>query len=150
MQVFNLDSNILVLPEDLYKNIKEDTKHFIVESNLIEQNYYLGFNSQNTAEIISSFTEFEVIKVMDRFYLVFPPNEQTSDLFVTRFFNFIANHYEKLISVERNIQNIERLIKILLAEIPDSEKKIFLDFGCGIGLSQVFIRDWNSKNKEIE
>jgi len=73
---------------------------------------------------------------LDRFFLLVPINnsEYRRKLFL-RFFELIAEDYENLIDVKRNIENIKNLFKLLRFYINSLEGSLILDFGCGTALS---------------
>jgi SAM-dependent methyltransferase len=75
---------------------------------------------------------YELVRYLDRFFLVLPVDrvterQDTLDLF----FSWLAPQYELAIDVVRNIKNIENLLALL--QLP--ARAIVLDFGCGTGLA---------------
>ena len=73
---------------------------------------------------------------LDRFIVAtFDEREEDVAPLTEALFRYIAATYEEWIDRERNVENIEILLSILISEGSIPIQKV-LDFGCGIGLAQ--------------
>jgi 2-polyprenyl-3-methyl-5-hydroxy-6-metoxy-1,4-benzoquinol methylase len=124
------DSYLLVPFYKFDRNIN-GLKVFIVNHELEVQLKLLDFQAH------------ELRRYFDRYYLLLPKNVTKRQETIDSFFSFIANKYESLIDVERNIENINILLDILNNYISPIANKSILDFGCGTGLSSRLMSKWN-------
>ena len=72
---------------------------------------------------------------MDRFWFVLAEKGELQEVVFSEFFEYIADEYERLIDVSRNVENIETLLGQLSAILGNLADHSILDFGCGTGLA---------------
>jgi SAM-dependent methyltransferase len=75
-----------------------------------------------------------IIKLMDRFWFVLADKGELQEAVFAEFFEYIADEYERLIDVSRNVENIETLLSQLSTILGNLADQSILDFGCGTGL----------------
>lgn len=98
-------------------------------------------------ENINLLKNYHIQRYLDRFYLLVPEKDliQRQEL-LDRFFEIVADEYESLIDVQRNMENIRNLIgyleKYLCYPIEDN---LIIDYGCGVGLSFELLSERNLK-----
>jgi SAM-dependent methyltransferase len=74
------------------------------------------------------------IKLLDRFVFVLANGDELQEAVFAEFFEYIANEYDRLIDVSRNLENIETLLSELSSILGGLADRCILDFGCGTGL----------------
>lgn len=96
----------------------------------------IGAEIQEMDETLIMMPNLKAHRYLDKFYLWTPENDsrRRQDV-LDRFFELIANEYESLIDVQRNIENIRNLFEFLCELIDPIEGSIIVDYGCGTGLS---------------
>lgn len=85
--------------------------------------------------LCSSGQQVQLTRYLDRFYVAMPDDEEPRGQLVERFFDWIAEDYEKSIDVHRNIENIDNLLRLLREQGIGKREHTVLDFGCGPGLA---------------
>lgn len=94
------------------------------------------FSTQGPSVVVfGSDPTVEVVKWCDRFTLIVPKNERDRDGFFRAFFDWMADKFESAAEVERNLDNISSLLRVLQDNRMIQEGSRVLDFGCGTGLS---------------
>jgi SAM-dependent methyltransferase len=74
------------------------------------------------------------IKLLDRFVFVLVNDNELQEAVFAEFFEYIANEYDHLIDISRNLENIETLLSELSGTLGGLADRCILDFGCGTGL----------------
>lgn len=75
-------------------------------------------------------------RYLDRFFLCIPENDRPlRDILLQDFFEAIADEYESLIDCQRNIENINILLRFLTELSGQLNESDVWDYGCGTGLS---------------
>ena len=78
---------------------------------------------------------WSVQRLLDRYYLVTSADSADRDRVIQVFCTAISSGYEGAVHVERNIENIRRLVEYLeRCGLPTDRPRV-LDFGCGPGLA---------------
>jgi SAM-dependent methyltransferase len=88
----------------------------------------------NSARLSEAFPDRDAMRCLDRFDLILPQGREGREAVLAAFFEHLHLHYEALIEPERNLENIETLLAIVLRRTRSSPNPV-LDFGCGPGLS---------------
>lgn len=85
-------------------------------------------------------------RYLDRFYLWAPENnlERRQEV-LNDFFTLLANEYESLIDVQRNIENLRILLEHLKSRCAFVKDSTIIDFGCGTGLSLNVVPEFGVK-----
>jgi SAM-dependent methyltransferase len=81
------------------------------------------------------FADRDVMRCMDVFELILPRDGAMREQTLREFFEYLHGSYESFIETERNLQNIETLLSLVVP--PGGVQLPVLDFGCGTGLSAV-------------
>lgn len=94
----------------------------------------LASDKLQSLELYKRFPDESILKILDKYYLVMSEDHDISTKIIGLFFDHIGKQYADLIDLNRNVSNIQAMLKYLtLNSIKDSIN--VLDFGCGIGLS---------------
>ena len=75
-------------------------------------------------------------RFMDRFFIELNEADDVRQSLLTGFFNVLAPLYRELVDVDRNLENIETLMRIIKERITVQAGRPIVDLGCGIGLSR--------------
>jgi len=98
--------------------------------------FNVGDETQKLNETINTIPNLKARRYFDKFYLWTPENNDKRRQYVLdRFFELIANEYESLIDVERNLDNIRNLFWFLDRLMDPLERATVVDYGCATGLS---------------
>lgn len=98
--------------------------------------FKLPFSMINVFMNSTSNGDYYVESYLDRFYLIIPKNSPVEHQhLIDAFFSIIADSYDQLIDIHRNVENITILIDYIHRFVDLSEDSIVYDFGCGTGLS---------------
>lgn len=108
----------LVFEKDFcFYKIKDGADHILF---LLRKHYYY----------INSFLYLEKYIIC-----IIPDEENLISDFWGKLYNIIANQYEQLIDIKRNIENIENLLDILINIGKLEQGTSIIDYGCGTGIS---------------
>jgi SAM-dependent methyltransferase len=104
--------------------------------------YGLEFRPNVTALQVPT-RELSVERYLDRFWLMLPPGPDERQKLLDGFFNAVAEDYESLIDVPRNVANIRHLLTSLQLRVDIDPNDRVIDFGCGTGLAASVAQEMN-------
>ena len=135
--VFDKNKPILVCDKDDTHAIDSALSHKLGRDILGQLAIYdLGSNSLSIELIQKALPTKEIHRYLDCFYLITSIDDsEHRQTLLDSFFDFIADNYESLIDVNRNMENISNLFSILNAHIDFRPDTTILDYGCGTGLA---------------
>ena len=81
--------------------------------------------------------KIEHFKVFDKFFIVFNGTLKSRPETFNHFFDFIANDYDNIVDKNSNLNNTERLIKLVTNNMNSAKEPLILDFGSGTGVSSL-------------
>jgi SAM-dependent methyltransferase len=85
---------------------------------------------------LSLIPHFSLNRYLDKFYIWTSENDlEYRQKVLDKFFQIIAEHYESLIDVGRNLENINNLLRFLKDLLGPVDNPTVIDYGCGTGLS---------------
>ncbi|MBW8326322.1 MAG: class I SAM-dependent methyltransferase [Prolixibacteraceae bacterium] len=117
------------------------TEKSILVSNKVYFCYLDGIVLNNLKDIFL-INNLILTRYLDRFYFLFSTERlEIKQEIIDVFFEIIALDYDELIDVERNISNINFLLNIIIKDQNSFGSLRILDYGCGTGLSQQFVRN---------
>jgi SAM-dependent methyltransferase len=89
---------------------------------------------------------FSLNRYLDKFYIWTPAEDlEHRQKVLDKFFQIIAEQYELLIDVGRNLENINNLLGFLSDMLDPINGSIIVDYGCGTGLSVGLASNLNIK-----
>jgi SAM-dependent methyltransferase len=138
MQVFNSAQNLLVCHDTdaqlLLSTYLRDRRVFQLNGLRV---FDIGEDVHRLGYALAAIPGLKARRYLDRFHLWTPDNNpRRRQEVLDRFFAFIADQYESLIDVERNLDNIRILLGFLNRLMGPIEAATIVDYGCGTGLSR--------------
>ena len=79
--------------------------------------------------------QYDIRRYLDVYLLVLPIEPNKRQAVIDVFFTYIATNYDFAIDIQRNQDNIRKLIDILI-DIGIEDESTIIDFGCGTGVSK--------------
>ena len=96
----------------------------------------IGQYGKDLDNIVGHIPQMSIQRYLDRFYLWIPGfDEDRRQSLLDSFFALIADEYESLIDVGRNLGNIQNLLRLVCELTGPTEGSVVIDYGCGTGLS---------------
>ena len=146
MQVTNNDTNFIIFHKDDYSYL---SKYFELDRKLLIPSNDICFYAINNELEINSIknilsSKYLFCKCLDRYFFLLPLNKPNKrQEIIDIFYSSIAERFESLIDIQRNKNNIDRLIKFFKNQPTNSVAINVLDYGCGTGLSKEFEGKYN-------
>ncbi len=137
VQVIKRYEQVLIVDaqyEKVVRSILQQKGDAIVNNGLILID--IGERPDLINEVERNLSGIGIKKYLDRFYLAIPRDDvDARQAILDRFFSLIADEYETIIEIDRNLENISNLLDELGSIIGPLSGCRILDYGCGTGLS---------------
>lgn len=104
----------------------------------------IGSDVRELYEGLNEIPDMLLNRYLDKFHLLTPKGDtERQQKVIDSFFELIANEYECLIDVERNLDNIRNLLQFIRDLVDSPEGSAFVDYGCGTGLAVQLAHEFN-------